>query len=115
MRNPQASPFIFDTDERHFPEAVIARSANTPILVDFWAEWCAPCIALTPILEKVVLEQAGRVLLAKVDADENMRLCGHYRLRGFPTVVLFRDGVERGRFHGARPVHRVQEFIEEHR
>lgn len=110
---PEGTP-IFDCDEHDFRERVLATSHRTPVLVDFWADWCGPCLVLTPVLERVVVAFEGRVLLAKVKADENMRLAGHYRLRGFPTVLLFQHGEERARFHGAKPVHWVREFIEEH-
>jgi putative thioredoxin len=104
----------FDCNEHDFRERVLAASHSTPVLVDFWADWCGPCLALTPVLERVVAAFAGRVLLAKVEADENMRLAGHYRLRGFPTVLLFQGGEERARFTGAKPVHWVHEFLEQH-
>ena len=86
------------------------------MLVDFWADWCPPCRALAPHLEKVVEELGGAVLLAKVEVDEgeNMRLAGHYRLRGFPTVLLFHAGVEIGRFSGARPTHWLRDWLREH-
>lgn len=68
------------------------------------------------MLEKLAAEYDGRFRLAKVEVDEgeNMRLAGHYRLRGFPTVLLFRDGEEVARFASARPVHWVREFLDEH-
>jgi putative thioredoxin len=108
------SPHIFDVDEATFKEKVIEASADHPILVDFWADWCMPCIALTPALERVVGEYGGRVLLGKVEVDENMKLAGHYRLRGFPTVMLFYRGEEHGRFAGAHPAHWIRDWIEEH-
>ncbi len=111
--HPTASPF-FDADEHTFAEKVIAASHTTPILVDFTADWCGPCHALKPVLERVIPEYAGRLLLAKVDADENMKLCGHYRLRGFPTVLLFINGEEVDRFTSARPMPFVREFLDRH-
>ncbi len=108
------SPHIFDVDEKGFPAEVIEASRERPILVDFWADWCAPCHGLAPHLERVVAELAGAVKLAKVEADDNMRLAGHYRLRGFPTVILFADGEELGRFSGARASHWIRDWIEEH-
>lgn len=108
------SPFIFDAEVDNFKERVIEASYETPILVDFTADWCGPCLALGPVLDRVIPEYAGRILLAKVDADENMKLCGHYRLRGFPTVLLFKDGEEVERFSGAKPPTFVREFIDRH-
>jgi thioredoxin 1 len=110
------NPFVFAVDHPQFQADVIDASHRHPILVDFWADWCAPCHALAPHLERVVNEHEGRLLLAKVEVDEgdNMKLAGHYRLRGFPTVILFQSGQERGRFSGSRSVHQLREWIGEH-
>lgn len=107
-----SAPLIFDATEQDFSETVLKASSDVPVLVDFWAEWCPPCRALTPVLEKVVRGYSGRVRLAKVDADDNMKLAGRYQLRGFPTVILFLGGEEAGRFASFRPESFVQEFIE---
>ena len=107
-------PTIYDVDEAAFERRVIQASRHQPILVDFWAEWCAPCRSLSPSLERVIAELEGLVLLAKVEVDDNMHLVGHYRLRGFPTVILFVDGKEIGRFHGSRASHWLRAWIEEH-
>jgi thioredoxin 1 len=110
------NPYIFDVDQAHFQAHVVEASHRQPILVDFWADWCAPCHALSPHLERVIDEYAGRLRLAKLEVDEgeNMKLAGHYRLRGFPTVILFAAGEERGRFSGSRSTHQLREWIEEH-
>ncbi len=107
------SPYIFETDHQNFPSQVIDASMNQLIMVDFWADWCSPCLMIAPLLEKVIPEYEGKVLLAKVDADENMKLCGHYRLRGFPTIMLFRKGEEVARFSGAKPAHEIRSFIDQ--
>ncbi|MBK1633422.1 thiol reductase thioredoxin [Thiohalocapsa halophila] len=110
------SPYAFDVDQAQFEQEVIAASRERPVLVDFWAEWCAPCHQLSPHLNRVIDEYDGTVRLAKVevDAGENMKLAGHFRLRGFPTVILFQDGEERGRFSGSRSSHQVREWLAEH-
>ncbi|HEY0721422.1 MAG TPA: thioredoxin domain-containing protein [Gammaproteobacteria bacterium] len=108
------SPYIFDVDTDDFQQKVIEASHQQPVMVDFWADWCGPCLALSPVLDRVIPEYEGRVLLAKVDADENMKLCGHYKLRGFPTVLLFVNGEEAERFSSARPAPFVREFIDRH-
>ncbi|NVZ09432.1 thioredoxin fold domain-containing protein [Allochromatium humboldtianum] len=109
-------PPIFDVHYEDFQTQVIAASSEQPILVDFWADWCGPCHALTPHLKRVVEEHAGRLRLAKVEVDEgeNMRLAGHYRVRGFPTVILFRHGEECGRFSGARSRIQINTWLQEH-
>ena len=105
---------IYDVDESDFQSRVVEASHEAVILVDFWAAWCAPCIALAPALVRLVKEYPGEVRLAKVEVDDNMRLAGHYRLRGFPTVILFREGVELGRFSGARSVHWMRDWLQAH-
>ncbi|MBI3391781.1 MAG: thioredoxin fold domain-containing protein [Nitrospirae bacterium] len=105
---------IFDVSEEDFEQKVIEASRTRPVMVDIWAEWCPPCRQLTPVLERVAKSRGGRILLAKLEADENMRLAGFYRVKGFPTVMLFLDGEERGRFAGFRSEQAVREFIDEH-
>lgn len=107
---------IFDTDLDHFEQDVLEASREVPVLVDFWAEWCPPCLVIAPVLEQVVNAQEGAVRLAKLEVDEgeNMKLAGRYQVRGFPTVILFRNGEEQGRFSGARPASFVEQFIDEH-
>jgi len=107
---------IFNTSYEQFDETVIAASRNTPVLVDFWADWCPPCLMLTPILERVVHGYGGKFLLAKVEVDDghNMKLAGQYGMRGFPTVLLFVDGEVKGRWHSAKPEHWVRDFLSEH-
>jgi thioredoxin 1 len=110
------NPHIVDVDYARFELEVLGASQRQPILVDFWADWCAPCHALAPHLVRVVDEKAGSVRLAKVEVDEgeNMKLAGHYRLRGFPTVILFQGGLERGRFSGSRSTPQVREWLDAH-
>ncbi len=107
------SPFIFDVDTDRFQTEVIDASQTHPVLVDFWADWCSPCRALSPHLERVIHELDGQVRLAKLEVDEgdNMRLAGHYRVRGFPTVMLFQRGEELGRFSGARSRYQIREWL----
>ncbi len=109
-------PLIFEVNEAEFQSQVLDASKTQPILVDFWADWCPPCIVLTPVLERVVNGYGGKIRLAKVEVDEgeNMRLAGRYGLRGFPTVLLLVDGEEKGRFSSARPDGWVKQFIDEH-
>ncbi len=110
------NPYVFAVDNQDFQSSVIDASSEQPILVDFWADWCSPCHALAPHLERVINECGGALRLAKVEVDEgdNMKLAGHYRLRGFPTVLLFQRGEEHGRFSGSRSSHQVRDWLKEH-
>lgn len=110
------NPHIFDVDYEHFQSQVIEASLTHSVLVDFWADWCGPCHALAPHLKRVIEDYEGRILLAKLEVDEgeNMRLAGHYKVRGFPTVMLFHQGEERGRFSGARSRYQIKEWLHEH-
>lgn len=108
------SEYIFDIDETQFQQRVIEASHIQPVLVDFWADWCSPCLMLAPVLKKLIPEYEGKVLLAKIDADENMKLCGHYRLRGFPTLILFIDGEEVNRVGGAQSTQAMKAFLDPH-
>ena len=107
---------IFDTTLESFKQDVLEASAERPILVDFWAEWCSPCLVIAPLLEHVLSDLKGAVGLAKLEVDrgENLKLAGHYRVRGFPTVILFNDGQELGRFSGARSRPQIISFIKDH-
>ncbi len=107
---------IYEVHDHNFQEKVIEHSRQVPVLVDFWADWCSPCLVLDPVLKSVLKDMPGRFVLAKVEVDEgdNMRLAGHYKLRGFPTVILFRDGEPVGRFSGARHRQWLEEWLEEH-
>jgi len=104
---------IIDVDEDSFQAKVIEASSVSPVIVDFWAEWCPPCRALTPVLEQITSTSKQNLVLAKVEVDDNMHLAGRYGLRGFPTVILFINGEERGRFSGFKPEADVITFLQE--
>jgi len=105
---------VFDATELNFEAEVIRASLTTPVLVDFWAAWCAPCKTLTPILEKVVASYNGAVRLAKVDTDAEMQLAAAFGVRSLPTVVLVKDGQMVDGFMGALPESAVREFLQRH-
>ena len=96
---------VLTVTEATFDAAVL--QARLPVLVDFWAEWCPPCRWLEPVVEELAIEQAGRLLVAKVDADQNPGLVRRYGTLALPSLLVFVDGVERARIVGARPKGRL--------
>ncbi len=106
------SDFSYNVEESNFEELVVARSHELPVLMDISAEWCAPCKVLAPLLHKLVFDYNGKFYLGVVDADENMRIAGKHKVRGFPTVVAYSHGVEVDRFHSAQSEGFLRGFID---
>jgi putative thioredoxin len=101
-----------DVGISNFQQEVIDASAAQPVVVDFWAPWCAPCRALTPVLEKLEREYAGRFKLVEVNVDESQELAEALQVRSIPAVFAFRDGKPVAHFLGALPESQVRAFIE---
>ncbi|HEY8339169.1 MAG TPA: thioredoxin [Egibacteraceae bacterium] len=76
--------------------------ADTPVLVDFWAEWCGPCRMVSPIVEEIARERAGKLKVVKLNVDENPEIARQYRVMSIPTIMVFADGDEKKRVVGAR-------------
>ena len=104
--------FVYNVEESNFDQLVVARSHETPVLVDISADWCAPCRVLAPLLHKLVAAYDGQFMLGMVDADENMKIAGRHKVRGFPTVVAYSHGVEIDRFHSAQSEGFLRRFID---
>ncbi len=108
------SPYVLDADSASFQVLVVDGSHRAPVLVDFWAEWCGPCRALTPILEKLANEFQGRFLVVKVDTDQEQEVARQFGIRSLPTVKLFKDGVVVDEFLGVQPESGVRALIEQY-
>src|SRR5438874_911660 len=106
------SPWIFAVGEKDFEAKVIDKSRETPVVVDFWAPWCGPCRALAPILEKLIGQRAGSVLLAKVNIDEEQGLAAQFAIESIPMVVAFRGGRPVLDFMGLLAEHQIADFLD---
>lgn len=107
-----ASPHIAEVSRADFAARVVGQSRRLPVLVDFWAPWCGPCRMLTPILERLADEYAGKLFVAKVNTDAEQELAMEYRIRGIPAVKLFRNGEVAGEFVGVQPESAIRALID---
>ena len=105
---------VVDIDENNAQQYLVDESFNRPVVVDFWADWCAPCKQLMPLLEKLADEYAGAFLLAKINADEQQGISGQLGVRSLPTVMVFKDGQPVDGFAGAQPETAVRELLQKH-
>ena len=104
--------FVIDINQDQFLEEVVEKSKTTPVIVDFWAPWCGPCKQLTPTLENVVNRKNGKVILAKINVDENQGIASQLNIQSIPTVYGFVDGKPLDAFQGAQPESKVEAVID---
>jgi len=102
---------VIPVTDATFAEQVLQSSG--PVLVDFWAEWCAPCKQLLPILEDIAEEYAGEARICKINADDNQALAQQFQVRGLPTMILFVDGKEKTRLVSLVSKTRIAQVIDE--
>lgn len=104
----------FDVTDADFQRQVLERSQQTPVLLDIWAPWCAPCRSLKPVLEKLAAEYEGHFALAKLNSDDNPQVAAALQVRSIPQVVLFIGGRVVDQFMGALPESQVRAFLDRH-
>ena len=104
--------FVIDINQDQFLEEVVEKSKTTPVIVDFWAPWCGPCKQLTPALENVVNRKNGKVILAKINVDENQGIASQLNIQSIPTVYGFVDGKPLDAFQGAQPESKVEAMVD---
>tara|TARA_A100001035_G_scaffold208195_1_gene168101 strand:- start:178 stop:1047 length:870 start_codon:yes stop_codon:yes gene_type:complete len=104
--------FVVDINQDQFIEEVIEKSKTIPVIVDFWAPWCGPCKQLTPTLEKVVARKNGKIILVKVNVDENQGIASQLNIQSIPTVYGFVDGKPIDAFQGAQPESKVEAMMD---
>lgn len=107
-----ASEHIRELNDNTFDEEI--RKANGPVLVDFWAAWCAPCRIIAPSLEEIAGELAGSATVAKVDVDQNGDLANRFGVRSIPTLIVFRDGRVVDQIVGAVPKEQIRQLLQKH-
>ena len=104
---------VIDVDEAGFEQQVLQRSNEVPVVIDFWAEWCEPCKQLSPLLERLAAEYAGRFILAKVDVDANQMLFQQFGVQGIPAVFAVIAGQALPLFQGASPEPQIRQVLDQ--
>lgn len=101
-------------NDANFQADVIEASKTQPVMVDFWAEWCAPCRALSPTVDEIARENAGKLKVVKLNVDENINAAGKFNIRGIPTLLVFKGGQVADQIVGAVPKEQIVKVIQRH-
>jgi thioredoxin 1 len=105
---------IQEVTDATFQADVIEASKTQPVMVDFWADWCRPCHMLSPTVEEIAREHAGKLKIFKLNVDQNMNVPGRFNIRGIPTLLLFKGGQVADQIVGAVPKEQIEKVIERH-
>lgn len=105
---------IAAVSDANFQAEVLDASKTQPVMVDFWAEWCGPCRMLSPTVDKIATERAGKVKVVKMNVDENINTPGRYNVRGIPTLLIFKGGQVAEQIVGAVPKENIDRALERH-
>jgi thioredoxin 1 len=105
---------IASVSDANFQAEVLDASNTQPVMVDFWAEWCGPCRALSPTVDAIAAERAGKLKVVKMNVDENMNTPGKYNVRGIPTLLIFKGGQVAEQIVGALPKANIEKVLERH-
>lgn len=100
--------------DQNFASEVIEASKSQPVMVDFWAEWCRPCLMLAPTVDEIARQHAGKVKVVKLNVDENPNAPGQFNIRGIPTLLLFKNGQVAEQIVGAVPKEHIEKALARH-
>jgi len=101
---------LIELNDGNFQQEVL--ESNVPVLVDFWASWCMPCIMIAPTIEKLADENRGKIKVCKLNTDENQYTAAQYGIQGIPTLIIFKGGQEADRIVGVAPKQKIQEKLD---
>jgi thioredoxin 1 len=105
---------VAEVSDANFQTEVLDASKTQPVMVDFWATWCGPCRALSPTVDAIAAERAGKLKVVKMNVDENMNTPGKYNVRGIPTLLIFKNGQVAEQIVGAVPKDNIDKAVARH-